>query len=248
MALQLLERVRRNAQPLLRAHGWIVQELVELCCCSAAPESAQAGTSCWCLATSEGTALRIALRLRNPKTHELLQFEQVFGAMLHAMCHIRHGQHSAQFHLLQDRLHGQWERLMAAGATVDVAGCSMPSGRAVRCTDSGCLRAPCSLRPLKSRFCTCLTKPTSSNAHCSCDLDDALLSVLLTSERLAALEENRRLERAQASSLRPRERFPQLKRCAQQGHVVDLESEGPRLHPAATSARALKRRKAGCFA
>eukprot|EP00747_Dinoflagellata_sp_TGD_P181423 gnl/TRDRNA2_/TRDRNA2_35252_c0_seq1.p1 gnl/TRDRNA2_/TRDRNA2_35252_c0~~gnl/TRDRNA2_/TRDRNA2_35252_c0_seq1.p1 ORF type:complete len:377 (-),score=74.93 gnl/TRDRNA2_/TRDRNA2_35252_c0_seq1:52-1182(-) len=124
-ACALLERVRRNAEAVLRARGWRVLELVELCCCKVAPESGRANVAGWCMPAGDGsTAKRIALRLRQPKGrgHGLLPFEEILGTMMHEMAHIVHMKHSAAFYQLMDELSRQWEQLEASGRVLDETG------------------------------------------------------------------------------------------------------------------------------
>lgn len=126
-ARKLLERIRRNADALLHSRGWRVVELVELCCCKAAPECARGDTEGWCIADSSlhnTTAQKIAIRLRETKGkgHGLLDFESVFGCMIHELAHIIHDKHTKGFHRLMNELQEEWERLEAAGRILDEAG------------------------------------------------------------------------------------------------------------------------------
>eukprot|EP00928_Gymnodinium_smaydae_P026496 TRINITY_DN20788_c0_g1_i1.p1 TRINITY_DN20788_c0_g1~~TRINITY_DN20788_c0_g1_i1.p1 ORF type:complete len:338 (+),score=51.64 TRINITY_DN20788_c0_g1_i1:85-1098(+) len=126
-ARKLLERIRRNADAILRSRGWRVVELVELCCCKEAPEKAHADTEGWCIADSSlqnTMAEKIAIRLREPKGkgHRLLDFESVFGCMIHELTHIIHDKHTKAFHRLMDELQEEWERLEAAGRVLDENG------------------------------------------------------------------------------------------------------------------------------
>ena len=133
-ALQLLERVRRNAEAVLRARGWCVLELVELCCCKVAPEQKPSTVAGWCIAAGDGkTANRIALRLRAPKGqgHGMLPFEEVFGTMLHELTHIIHSKHTAAFYELMGELSKQWEQLEATGQVLDASGFPTVGGHRV---------------------------------------------------------------------------------------------------------------------
>eukprot|EP00931_Biecheleriopsis_adriatica_P045984 TRINITY_DN26374_c0_g1_i1.p1 TRINITY_DN26374_c0_g1~~TRINITY_DN26374_c0_g1_i1.p1 ORF type:complete len:364 (+),score=79.03 TRINITY_DN26374_c0_g1_i1:57-1148(+) len=136
-ARDLLERVRRSAEALLRARSWRVLSLVELCCCKEAPEKSAASVAGWCRPVGDSaTAERIALRLRHPKGkgHGLLPFEEVFGTMIHELTHIVHMKHSAAFYQLMDELQTQWEQLEASGKVLDEAGFPTVGGQ--RVTDS----------------------------------------------------------------------------------------------------------------
>ena len=130
----LLERVKRNAEPLLRARGWSVLSLAELCCCKVAPEKTAAHVAGWCIPAGDcKTAQRIAIRLRTPKGkgHSLLDFESVFGTMLHELAHIVHSKHTPAFYQLMDELQDEWERLEAAGHVLDEQGFPTVGGRRI---------------------------------------------------------------------------------------------------------------------
>eukprot|EP00434_Breviolum_minutum_P017353 symbB.v1.2.015320.t1/scaffold1138.1/size205980/19 len=130
----LLERVKRNAEALLRARGWSVLSLAELCCCKVAPEKTAAHVAGWCIPAGDcKTAQRIAIRLRTPKGkgHSLLDFESVFGTMLHELAHIVHSKHTPAFYQLMDELQDEWERLEAAGHVLDEQGFPTVGGRRI---------------------------------------------------------------------------------------------------------------------
>ena len=134
VALRLLERVQRNAEAVLRARGWRVLELVELCCCKVAPEQKPGSVAGWCMPAGDAkTATRIALRLRAPKGqgHKILPFEEVFGTMLHELAHIIHLKHTAAFYELMDDLSKQWEQLQATGHVLDESGFPTVGGHRV---------------------------------------------------------------------------------------------------------------------
>lgn len=100
-ALKMLEEIKRHADPLLQARGWRVLKLYEICCCSAGGKNTRIGGFC-CPAGDGKTSLRIALRLRQPKSHELHSFDHCMRVMIHEMSHIMHGNHSAQFYQLME--------------------------------------------------------------------------------------------------------------------------------------------------
>ncbi|CAE7719439.1 DNAJC21, partial [Symbiodinium sp. KB8] len=134
VALRLLERVQRNAEAVLRARGWRVLELVELCCCKVAPEQKPGSVAGWCIPAGDAkTATRIALRLRAPKGqgHRIMPFEEVFGTMLHELTHIIHLKHTAAFYELMDELSKQWEQLQATGHILDESGFPTVGGHRV---------------------------------------------------------------------------------------------------------------------
>ena len=72
-ALEMLHEVKRHADALLKARGWRVKRLYEICCCTSGGRNT--GVGGFCVPSGDGqTSLRIALRLRAPKSHELYPF------------------------------------------------------------------------------------------------------------------------------------------------------------------------------
>ena len=108
--------------------------LVELCCCKVAPEKTAAQVAGWCIPAGDcRTAEKIAIRLRTPKGkgHCLLDFESVFGTMLHELAHIVHSKHTPAFYQLMDELQKDWERLEAAGQVLDEQGFPTVGGQRI---------------------------------------------------------------------------------------------------------------------
>ena len=68
--------------PLLKARGWRVLKLYEICCCTAGGRNLGVGGFC-CPAGDGVTSLRIALRLREPKSHELHDFDHAMRVLIH---------------------------------------------------------------------------------------------------------------------------------------------------------------------
>ena len=64
-AREILEQCKRHIDPLLRARGWKVLKLYEICCCTSGGKNLGVGGFC-CPAGDKVTSLRIALRLRTP--------------------------------------------------------------------------------------------------------------------------------------------------------------------------------------
>ena len=117
-ALEMLHEVKLHADALLKARGWRVKRLYEICCCTSGGRNT--GVGGFCVPAGDGqTSLRIALRLRAPKSHELYPFDHNMRVMLHEMAHIVHGNHSAQFYQQMDELSKQYETLLAKGQVLD---------------------------------------------------------------------------------------------------------------------------------
>ena len=122
--------VKEHADNLLRARGWRVKRLIEICCCERKNMGSNLGVVGWCRADGTGTgAAVIALRLRRPKTHELLPLEHNLAVMIHEMSHIVHGNHSANFYALMDELKKQYGLIREKGQLVDLDGFPIAGGR-----------------------------------------------------------------------------------------------------------------------
>ena len=81
-ARDTLEECARHVNPLLKARGWRVNKLYEICCCTAGGKNLGVGGFC-CPAGDGLTSLRIALRLRHPKSHELHDFDHAMRVLIH---------------------------------------------------------------------------------------------------------------------------------------------------------------------
>ena len=89
-AEELLQELKRHCTPVLTARGWRVHKLYEICCCS--PGGKNTGVAGFCVPAGDGiTSLRIALRLRRPRSHEFNTFEHVMRVLIHEISHIVHG-------------------------------------------------------------------------------------------------------------------------------------------------------------
>jgi len=126
-AAELLQEIKRHADPLLRARGWRVNKLYEICCCTSGGKNV--GVGGFCVPAGDGiTSHRIALRLRQPRSHELHSFEHCMKVMLHEMSHIVHGNHSAQFYQMMEEITKQYETYLAKGQVLDAQGMPMVGG------------------------------------------------------------------------------------------------------------------------
>ena len=102
-ARAMLLEVKTHADALLKARGWRVKNLIEICCCERKNMGTKLGVGGWCRSDGTGRgAATIALRLRRPKSHDLYPFEHNLAVMIHEMSHIVHGNHSANFYALMD--------------------------------------------------------------------------------------------------------------------------------------------------
>ncbi|KAG8469439.1 hypothetical protein KFE25_005894 [Diacronema lutheri] len=120
-AAALLGALNRHIEPLLKARGWRVKKLYEMCCCTAGGKNLSVGGFC-CPAGDKRTSLRIAIRLRVPHTHGFYSFDRMMRVLIHEVTHIVHGNHSAQFYGLMDELGAQYAQLKAKGMVLDANG------------------------------------------------------------------------------------------------------------------------------
>lgn len=118
----MLTELQREFAPLLRVRGWVVDELVEMCCCSERGGGVKRSSSihgmCHCAARGR-RASRIEIRLREPRDHaQFMDYENyIVGTMCHELAHIVHGNHSADFYKLMENLRTQFdETRLSAGA------------------------------------------------------------------------------------------------------------------------------------
>ena len=96
-ARQQLEELKRHIDPILRARGLRVLKCYEICCCTSGGKNLSVGGFC-SPAGDKRTSLRIALRLRQPHTHVLNDFDHSMRILIHEVSHIIHSNHSASFY------------------------------------------------------------------------------------------------------------------------------------------------------
>uniref|UniRef100_A0A7C9F9J7 WLM domain-containing protein n=1 Tax=Opuntia streptacantha TaxID=393608 RepID=A0A7C9F9J7_OPUST len=118
-AKQILERIAKQVQPIMRRHNWRVKVLSEMC-----PKRRQL------LGLNVGAGIEVKLRLRRPDRElEFLPFDQVLDTMLHELCHNAHGPHNASFYQLWDQLRKECEELMSMGIRGTGEGFDLPGKR-----------------------------------------------------------------------------------------------------------------------
>ena len=127
-ALEMMQELKRHIDPLLKARGWKVLRCYEICCCTSGGKNLGVGGFC-VPAGDKVTSLRIALRLREPKTHQLHDFDHAMRILLHEVSHIVHGNHSASFYELMEELTRQYETFREKGQVLDAQGMPMVGGR-----------------------------------------------------------------------------------------------------------------------
>lgn len=129
-ALAMLRELKLHIDPLLKARGFRVKRLYEICCCTSGGGNLRVGGFC-CPAGDKRTSLRIALRLRHPHSHVLKPFETMLRILIHEVTHILHSEHSANFYAAMDELGRQYLQIREKGQLLDAQGFPMAAGRAV---------------------------------------------------------------------------------------------------------------------
>ena len=129
-AAQMLKELKRHVDPVLAANGWKVNKLYEICCCTAGGKNLSVGGFC-CPAGDGQTSLRIALRLRTPRSHELCDFDHAMRILIHEITHITVGSHSVAFYELMDKLSRQYDTLRTKGQVLDEQGMPLIGGRTI---------------------------------------------------------------------------------------------------------------------
>ncbi|XP_057529380.1 uncharacterized protein LOC130807973 isoform X2 [Amaranthus tricolor] len=105
-AKQILERIAKQVQPIMRKHDWRVKVLSEI------PKRKEL------LGLNVGRGIEVKLRLRRPSNElEFYSYHEVLDTMLHELCHNAHGPHNASFYQLWDQLRKECEELMSKGIT-----------------------------------------------------------------------------------------------------------------------------------
>lgn len=127
-AASMLQELKRHAEPILLARGWRVTRLYEMCCCTAGGKNLAVGG--FCVAKGDRvTAHRIALRLREPTSHVLYDFDRCMSVLLHELSHIVHGNHSASFYQLMAELVKDHESFLRRGVVLDDKNMPVMGGR-----------------------------------------------------------------------------------------------------------------------
>ena len=128
-ARKLLLRVKEHADNVLKARGWKVKRLIEICCCERKNMGTNLGVGGWCRGDGPGAAHTIALRLRRPRSHDFVSFEHCLKVMWHEMAHIVHGNHSAAFYQEMDDIARHYELIKSKGQLVGLDGFPIGGGR-----------------------------------------------------------------------------------------------------------------------
>lgn len=118
-ARNVLERVAKQVQPIMKKRKWKVKILSEFCPANPA-----------LLGLNIGGGAEVKLRLRRPNNEwDFFPYEQVLDTMLHELCHNEYGPHNSGFYNLLDEIRKESEELMAKGITGTGEGFDLPGRR-----------------------------------------------------------------------------------------------------------------------
>ncbi|CAI9782307.1 unnamed protein product [Fraxinus pennsylvanica] len=118
-AKEILEKIAKQVQPIMRKRKWRVKILSEFC----PPNPSLLGLNI-------GGGAEVRLRLRRPNNEwDFFPYEQILDTMLHELCHIEHGPHNADFYNLLDEIRKECEELIAKGITGTGQGFDVPGRR-----------------------------------------------------------------------------------------------------------------------
>lgn len=99
-AKEILEKVAKQVEPIMRKRRWKVHVLYEFCPANPA-----------LLGLNVGGGAEVKIRLRIPNNEfEFLPYNQILDTMLHELCHNVHGPHNSDFYNLLDEIRKECEQ------------------------------------------------------------------------------------------------------------------------------------------
>ncbi|XAR49812.1 hypothetical protein NMG60_11003960 [Bertholletia excelsa] len=118
-AREILEKISKQVQPIMRKHKWKVKILSEFC-----PSNPSLS------GLNIGGGAEVKLRLRRPNNEfDFFPYNQILDTMLHELCHNEYGPHNTQFYNLLDEIRKECEELIAKGITGTGQGFDLPGRR-----------------------------------------------------------------------------------------------------------------------
>ncbi|KAJ0537257.1 putative Zinc finger, RanBP2-type, WLM domain, Zinc finger, RanBP2-type superfamily [Helianthus annuus] len=106
-ARDILDKVAKQVQPIMRNRGWKVNLLSEFW---------PSNPALLGLNVNGGQEVKLRLRRQNNQW-DFFPYEQILDTMLHELCHNQYGPHNAHFYNLLDEIRKECEQLMAKGIT-----------------------------------------------------------------------------------------------------------------------------------
>mmetsp|Transcript_36601 Transcript_36601/g.53765 ORF Transcript_36601/g.53765 Transcript_36601/m.53765 type:complete len:473 (+) Transcript_36601:120-1538(+) len=127
--LKNLQRLSREFEPVVRARGWTVRALTEMCCCGDGDDFLMGGPKTsikkgpdvygYCVGNNNGrTALGIHIRVRRPGSchgFNLLSYDELVSTMAHELAHICIAPHNDEFFALMAKIEEERIQCMADG-------------------------------------------------------------------------------------------------------------------------------------
>ncbi|KAL3646344.1 hypothetical protein CASFOL_011524 [Castilleja foliolosa] len=115
-AREILEKVAKQVQPIMRRRKWKVTVLSEFC-----PSDPSL------MGLNIGGGAEVKLRLRRPNNEwDFFRYEQILDTMLHELCHNEYGPHNTDFDNLLDEIRKECEELTGKGITGTGQGFDFP--------------------------------------------------------------------------------------------------------------------------
>ncbi|KVI05808.1 WLM-like protein [Cynara cardunculus var. scolymus] len=118
-AREILEKVARQVQPIMRKRKWKVKILSEFC---------PSNPALLGLNVNGGAEVKLRLRRQNNEW-DFFPYEQILDTMLHELCHNEFGPHNSDFYNLLEEIRKECEELMAKGITGSGGGFDLPGRR-----------------------------------------------------------------------------------------------------------------------
>jgi len=179
IALQMLQQLQEEFEPVVRDRGWKVLQLTEMCCCGDGDEALPIQTSNasapkpatvagYCVSSNDGRlAQGIHIRLRRScGTQAAASFydsHELRLIMAHELAHIQIGPHNDAFYRLMKELLAEREEFLAA----DMALPSFPLTAGRRVGGSGDLLGSIELRQRTARAAICRQRQAKNDTDTS---------------------------------------------------------------------------------
>ncbi|KAL7525777.1 hypothetical protein ACHAXR_001155, partial [Thalassiosira sp. AJA248-18] len=131
-AAAILRKIHSEFHTIIERRGWNVISITEMCCCGDGVDCLKKGRKTKTMPDNvlgfnlttwqRGKSHAIHLRLRNPRSHTLLPYEDIAGTMCHELAHCVRGPHDAKFYKAMEEIEEQYAVYLAKGVVVDKDG------------------------------------------------------------------------------------------------------------------------------